>query len=111
MAYKVTMPRLSDTMEEGKIIKWLKKEGDKVSKGEMLAEVETDKANLEMESFSSGVLRRIIVKEGESAPLGSLLAIIGEEGEDISGIEKEAAGKTEEREEPAEDEKEKEQEK
>ena len=101
MAYKVTMPRLSDTMEEGKIIKWLKKEGDKVSKGEMLAEVETDKANLEMESFSSGILRKIIVKEGESASLGGLLAIIGEEGEDISGIEKEAAGKAETKEEPA----------
>jgi pyruvate dehydrogenase E2 component (dihydrolipoamide acetyltransferase) len=106
MAYKVTMPRLSDTMEEGKIIKWLKKEGDKVSKGEMLAEVETDKANLEMESFSSGILRKIVVKEGESAPLGGLLAIIGEEDEDISDVEKEAAGKTETKEKSAEEEKE-----
>ena len=110
MAYKVTMPRLSDTMEEGKIIKWLKKEGDKVSKGEMLAEVETDKANLEMESFSSGILRKIIVKEGESASLGTLIAIIGGEGEDISGIEKEAAGKAAEEEKPAVEEKKKEKE-
>lgn len=89
MAFKVLMPRLSDTMEEGKIIRWEKKEGNKVKKGDILAEVETDKANLEMEAYSSGILREIIVKEGESAPVGDLIAIIGEEKEDISGILKE----------------------
>lgn len=104
MAFKVAMPRLSDTMEEGKIIKWLKKEGDKVSKGEMLAEVETDKANLEMESFSAGILKKIMIKEGESAPVGAVIAVIGEEKEDISDILKE--GKAEPAEKPREEKKE-----
>lgn len=101
MAFKVLMPRLSDTMEEGKIIRWEKKEGNKVKKGDILAEVETDKANLEMEAYSSGILREIIVKEGESAPVGDLIAIIGEEKEDISGILKEGEA------EPVEEEKDK----
>ena len=98
MAFKVSMPRLSDTMEDGKIIKWLKKEGDKVSKGEMLAEVETDKANLEMESFSAGILRKIVIKEGESAPVGAMIAVVGEKDEDIADILKEADVKTAEKE-------------
>lgn len=87
MAEKITMPRLSDTMEEGTVAKWLKKEGDKVEEGDILAEIETDKATMEFESFYEGTLLKIGIKEGETAPVDALLAIIGEEGEDISGIE------------------------
>lgn len=84
MATRVTMPRLSDTMTEGTVAKWLKKVGDKVKEGDILAEIETDKATMEFESFNSGTLLHIGIQEGESAPVDSLLAIIGEEGEDIS---------------------------
>ncbi|HUU49868.1 MAG TPA: pyruvate dehydrogenase complex dihydrolipoamide acetyltransferase [Nitrospinota bacterium] len=111
MAFKVLMPRLSDTMEEGKIIKWEKKEGDRVEKGDVLAEVETDKANLEMEAYSSGILRKIILKEGVSAPVGDLIAIIGEKDEDISDIVKEGKEKPAKEEEKKEEPKEKEPEK
>ena len=111
MAFKVLMPRLSDTMEEGKIIKWEKKEGDRVEKGDVLAEVETDKANLEMEAYSSGILRKIILKEGVSAPVGDLIAIIGEKDEDISDIVKEGKEKPAKEEEKKEEPKEKESEK
>ena len=83
MADIVNMPRLSDTMEEGVVATWLKKVGDKVSEGDILAEIETDKATMEFESFYEGTLLHIGIKEGESAPVDSLLAIIGEEGEDI----------------------------
>ncbi len=93
MASKVIMPKLSPTMEEGQIARWLKKEGDKVSMGEPLAEIDTDKATMEMQALTNGVLRKIIVKEGESAPLGSLIAIVGEPNEDISAIESEASAK------------------
>ena len=86
MATKITMPRLSDTMTEGTVAKWLKKVGDKVSEGDILAEIETDKATMEFESFNSGTLLHIGIQEGESAPVDSLLAIIGEQGEDISGM-------------------------
>ncbi len=82
----VTMPRLSDTMTEGTVATWLKKVGDKVSEGDMLAEIETDKATMEFESFNEGTLLYVGIKEGESAPIDSLLAIIGPEGTDISGI-------------------------
>lgn len=74
---EVTMPRLSDTMEEGTITRWLKKSGDQVKKGDILAEVETDKANMEIESFENGILEQIIVKEGETAPIGQPIALIG----------------------------------
>ncbi|GCF08185.1 dihydrolipoamide acetyltransferase family protein [Dictyobacter arantiisoli] len=73
----VNMPRLSDTMEEGTITRWLKQPGDKVKKGEVVAEVETDKANMEIESFSAGILEQILVVEGETAPIGQPIAIIG----------------------------------
>jgi pyruvate dehydrogenase E2 component (dihydrolipoamide acetyltransferase) len=86
MAEVVNMPRLSDTMEEGVVAKWLKQKGDKVEEGDILAEIETDKATMEFESFHDGVLLHIGVEEGEGAPVDSLLAIIGEEGEDISGL-------------------------
>lgn len=86
MATLITMPRLSDTMTEGTVAAWLKKVGDKISEGDILAEIETDKATMEFESFNSGTLLYIGIPEGESAPVDSLLAIIGNEGEDISGL-------------------------
>jgi len=86
MAIKITMPRLSDTMTEGTVATWLKKVGDKISEGDILAEIETDKATMEFESFNSGTLLHIGIQEGESAPVDSLLAIIGKEGEDISDL-------------------------
>ena len=86
MAIKVTMPRLSDTMTEGTVATWLKKVGDKVSEGDILAEIETDKATMEFESFNEGTLLHIGIQAGETAPVDSLLAIIGKEGEDISAL-------------------------
>jgi pyruvate dehydrogenase E2 component (dihydrolipoamide acetyltransferase) len=86
MAEVVNMPRLSDTMEEGVVAKWLKQKGDKVEEGDILAEIETDKATMEFESFHDGVLLHIGVEEGEGAPVDTLLAIIGEEGEDIEDL-------------------------
>ena len=83
MATRVTMPRLSDTMTEGTVAKWLKKVGDKVAEGDILAEIETDKATMEFESFNSGTLLHIGIPEGQTAPVDSLLAIIGEPGEKI----------------------------
>jgi pyruvate dehydrogenase E2 component (dihydrolipoamide acetyltransferase) len=91
MASQVVMPKLSPTMEEGQLARWLKKEGDKVSMGEPLAEIDTDKATMEMQALSTGVLRKILIHEGESAPLGQPIAIIGEPDEDISDLEKTAA--------------------
>ena len=86
MATIITMPRLSDTMTEGTVATWLKKVGDKVSEGDILAEIETDKATMEFESFNEGTLLYIGIPAGETAPVDSLLAIIGTEGEDISAL-------------------------
>ena len=86
MAIVVNMPRLSDTMEEGVVAKWLKQVGDKIEEGDILAEIETDKATMEFESFNEGTLLHIGVQEGETSPVDVLLAIIGEEGEDISAL-------------------------
>lgn len=86
MATVVNMPRLSDTMEEGVVAKWLKKVGDSIEEGDILAEIETDKATMEFESFHEGTLLHIGVDEGGTAPVDSLLAIIGEEGEDFSAL-------------------------
>lgn len=86
MAEVVTMPRLSDTMEEGTVAKWHKKVGDKVSEGDLLAEIETDKATMDFESFQEGTLLHIGIEEGNTAPVDSILAILGEKGEDISGL-------------------------
>lgn len=86
MATVITMPRLSDTMTEGTVATWLKKVGDKISEGDILAEIETDKATMEFESFNSGTLLHIGIQEGETASVDSLLAIIGKEGEDISDL-------------------------
>ena len=86
MAIIVNMPRLSDTMEEGTVASWLKKVGDFIEEGDILAEIETDKATMEFESFNEGTLLHIGVQEGETTKVDQLLAIIGEEGEDISAL-------------------------
>ena len=74
---EVNMPRFSDTMQEGTISRWLKHQGDTIKKGDILVEIETDKANMELESYDSGVLERILVQEGETVPIGQLIAVIG----------------------------------
>ena len=86
MAELINMPRLSDTMEEGTVAKWYKKVGDMVKEGDILAEIETDKATMEFEAFQEGELLYIGIKEGGTAPVDSLLAIIGSKGEDIKDI-------------------------
>ena len=86
MAEVINMPRLSDTMEEGTLAKWFKKVGDTVKEGDILAEIETDKATMEFESFYDGVLLHIGIEEGSTAPVDSIIAIIGSKGEDISKI-------------------------
>ena len=86
MAIVINMPRLSDTMEEGTVASWLKKVGDRVEEGDILAEIETDKATMEFESFNEGVLLYIGIQEGETTKVDELLAIIGEEGEDITSL-------------------------
>ena len=86
MAVKIEMPKLSDTMEEGVIAKWNVKEGDKVSSGDVIAEVETDKATMEVEVFDDGTILKIMANEGDAIPLGGLIAIVGDEGEDISDL-------------------------
>jgi pyruvate dehydrogenase E2 component (dihydrolipoamide acetyltransferase) len=91
MAEIITMPRLSDTMTEGVVAKWLKKVGDKIQEGDILAEIETDKATMEFESFHEGTLLYIGIKEGETTNVDNLLAIIGEEGEDYSALIKNTA--------------------
>jgi pyruvate dehydrogenase E2 component (dihydrolipoamide acetyltransferase) len=80
---KVLMPKMGDTMEEGKILSWIKKEGDTVNKGDAIAEVETDKVNIEVESFVSGVLRKILIQEGQSAPIGAEIALVGDANEPL----------------------------
>lgn len=86
MATKIMMPKLSDTMEEGVILKWVRKEGEKVKQGETLVEIESDKADMELEAYDSGVVRKIVVPEGGKAAIGALIAIIGDPSEDISGL-------------------------
>ncbi|HWP73847.1 MAG TPA: biotin/lipoyl-containing protein, partial [Methylomirabilota bacterium] len=86
MITKVIMPKLSDAMETGKVIKWLKKEGEAVKGGDILVEVETDKANVEVEAFGSGVLRKIVIAEGDQVPVGDLIAVIADAAEDISSV-------------------------
>ena len=86
MAEVINMPRLSDTMEEGTLAKWFKKVGDTVKEGEILAEIETDKATMEFESFHDGILLHIGIDEGSTAPVDSIIAIIGSKDEDISSL-------------------------
>lgn len=107
MAEVVRMPKLSDTMEEGVVAEWHKEIGDKVEAGDLLAEIETDKATMEFESFQDGVLLHIGVEKGKAAPVDSILAILGEEGEDVSKILEEEekgaeSGSKEEKAEPKE---------
>ena len=96
MAEIIRMPKMSDTMEEGIISSWLKKVGDKVNSGDILAEVETDKATMELESYDDGILLHIGVKNGESVPVNDVIAIIGEKDENIKEILKEEEAKEEE---------------
>jgi len=91
MAEIVRMPKLSDTMEEGVVAEWHKKVGDEVSTGDVLAEIETDKATMEFESFQDGVLLHIGVQAGETAAVDSILAVLGEKGEIIDDLLKDAA--------------------
>ena len=86
MATQVVMPKLSPTMEEGQLARWLKNEGDKVSVGEPLAEIDTDKATMEAQALTTGVLRKILVQAGATVPLGQVIAIIGDADEDISAL-------------------------
>tara|TARA_B100000579_G_scaffold147674_1_gene119807 strand:- start:2004 stop:3284 length:1281 start_codon:yes stop_codon:yes gene_type:complete len=90
MAEIIRMPKMSDTMEEGVIASWLKKVGDEIKSGDILAEVETDKATMELESYDDGTLLHIGIKDGESVPVNGIIAIIGEKNEDISEILNEA---------------------
>src|SRR3954447_12349724 len=92
MAEEVVMPRLSDTMERGTIARWLVAEGDAVHEGDVLAEIETDKATMELNAYSEGVLLRILVHDGEAAELGAPIAVIGAEGEDASSFSAAANG-------------------
>jgi pyruvate dehydrogenase E2 component (dihydrolipoamide acetyltransferase) len=86
MAIEILMPRLSDTMEEGKILKWLKNVGDKIEIGDIIAEVETDKADMEMEALDAGVLAELRVREGEAAPVGAVIAILSEDGASVAPV-------------------------
>src|SRR3954451_12143610 len=85
MATDVTMPRLSDSMEEGTILKWLVAEGGEVKRGEPLVEIETDKANMTYDADTNGVLIEVVAKEGDTLAIGEAIARIGEEGEAPSG--------------------------
>ncbi len=86
MPARVLMPKGSDTMTEGKVLKWLKREGDSVANGDALVEIETDKVNMEVEAMAEGVLRKILIQEGSVVPVGETLAVIAKAGEDISAL-------------------------
>src|SRR6478672_10586274 len=90
MPADITMPQLSDTMTEGTVVKWNKKEGDKVKAGEEIAEVETDKATMPMEAFESGTLAAILVKEGEKVEVGGVLAVLAVGAEKVDEVKKAA---------------------
>ena len=104
MATKVHMEALSPTMEEGQVVKWHKAEGDSVSQGEVLADIETDKATMELVARGKGILRRILTAEGQSAPVGEVIAVIGQEGEDIGALVGAGAAPEQAGEEPREEE-------
>ncbi len=86
MAIPVEMPKMSDTMEEGVLVAWLADEGDKVSAGDVIAQVETDKATMDLEVYDDGVLLKRLIEEGDAVPIGGLIAVLGDEGEDIAGV-------------------------
>ena len=86
MAIPVEMPKMSDTMEEGVLVAWLEEEGAEVSAGDVIAQVETDKATMDLEVYDDGVLLKRVIEEGQAVPIGGLIAVLGKEGEDISGV-------------------------
>src|SRR5882762_11371967 len=90
MAQIIGLPKLSPTMEEGVLVRWTKKEGDKISPGDLVAEVETDKANMDFNIEDEGVLLKLLAKEGDTVKLGAPVAILGNPGEDISALVAEA---------------------
>src|SRR5689334_123237 len=90
MPVEITMPQLSDTMSEGTVVKWLKREGDKVNAGETIAEVETDKATMEMEAFESGTLALIDAKEGTKVKVGGRIAVLAASGEKLEDVKRNA---------------------
>ena len=92
MPVEITMPQLSDTMSEGTVVKWLKKEGDKVKAGEIIAEIETDKATMEQESFESGTLASIVAKEGQKVKVGELIALLAGAGENVEQVKSQGRG-------------------
>jgi pyruvate dehydrogenase E2 component (dihydrolipoamide acetyltransferase) len=88
MPVEITMPQQSDTMTEGTVVKWLKKEGDKVKAGEMIAEIETDKAVMEMEAFDAGTVAALVVGAGQKAPVGAVIAVLATAKEDAAEVKK-----------------------
>jgi pyruvate dehydrogenase E2 component (dihydrolipoamide acetyltransferase) len=92
MAIPVEMPKMSDTMEEGVLVAWLSEEGDEVSAGDVIAQVETDKATMDLEVYDDGVLLKRVIKEGDSVPIGALIAVLGQKGEDPSQVLSKYAG-------------------
>src|SRR3982750_2265949 len=90
MAQIIGLPKLSPTMEEGVLVRWTKKEGDKVSPGDLIAEVETDKANMDFNIEDDGVLLKLLVKEGDTVKLGAPVAILGKAGEDVAALVEQA---------------------
>src|SRR5579862_4764501 len=86
MPFEITMPQLSDTMTEGTLVKWFKKEGDPVKAGEQIADVETDKATMAMESADGGVLASLLVKEGQKVPVGTILAVVASSKEEPAQV-------------------------
>ena len=95
MATTVVMPQMGFDMQEGTIVRWLKQEGDEVSRGEPIAEIETDKAIVEMEAFATGVLLKTVVGEGETVPVGQTIAVIGSPGEPLPDLGSAPAAPTE----------------
>src|SRR5688572_32822828 len=93
MPSEITMPQLSDTMTEGTLVKWHKREGEKVAAGEEIAEVETDKATMPMEAFEGGTLAVVAVNEGQTVPVGALLGVIATSGEKVDDIKKQYASR------------------
>ncbi|MEX1055467.1 MAG: biotin/lipoyl-containing protein [Rhodothermales bacterium] len=86
MAIPIEMPKMSDTMEEGVLVSWQAEEGDQVSAGDVIAQVETDKATMDLEVYDDGVLLKKVIKEGDAVPIGGLIAILGQKGEDVAPI-------------------------
>src|SRR5438045_6067653 len=91
MPSEIKMPQQSDTMTEGTVVRWVKKEGDKIKAGETVAEIETDKAVMEMESFESGTMAAVLVQEGQKVPVGTTLAVIAAASENAADVKKQFA--------------------